>query len=126
MKQEFVLGPVSDFPAGSHPIVEVGGRRVGIYNIGGEFFAVQNLCPHALGPICSVDATGTYVPSEPGTLVYGLEGRVLRCPWHGWEYDIATGEALYGVDKRKLATFAVAIDNGSVVLTMRPRPSNSD
>jgi len=121
MKEHFVVGPMDSFPAGSHPIIEVGGRSIGVYNVDGNFYAIQNICPHALAPICMAHVSGTYVPSAPGELIYGMEGRVLRCPWHGWEYDIATGEALFGMDRRRLATYPVSIVNDHVVVTMRPR-----
>ena len=119
MKDRFPVGRVEDFPPGSHPIVDVGGRSLGIYNVDGALYAVQNLCPHALAPICMAPVTGTYLPSAPGEFVYGLEGRVLRCTWHGWEYDIRTGEALFGTERRRLATFPVTVEAGQVFVTMR-------
>lgn len=121
-ERRFVVGQVDDFPPGSHPIVEVGGREVGIYNVDGTFYAVQNLCPHALAPICVSGVTGTNLPSPPGEeFVPGLEGRVLRCVWHSWEFDIATGEALFGTDHRRLKTFPVEVEDDRVVVTLRPR-----
>jgi 3-phenylpropionate/trans-cinnamate dioxygenase ferredoxin subunit len=121
-EERFVVGPVEDFPPGSHPIVEIGGREVGIYNADGTFYAVQNLCPHALAPICISPLTHTNLPSRPGeAFTPGLEGRVLRCVWHAWEFDVTTGEALFGTDHRKLKTFPVEVEDGQVVVTLRPR-----
>lgn len=121
-KERFVVGHVDDFPPGSHPVVEVGGREVGIYNVDGSFYAVQNLCPHALAPICVGAVTGTTLPSAPGEdFTHGMEGRVLRCIWHGWEFDIVTGETVFGIDKRKLKTYPVTVEDDHVVVTMRPR-----
>ena len=120
-KQRFVVGPISELPVGAKKILELGGRSVGIYNSRGTLYAVQNVCPHALAPICFADPSGTMLPSAPGELKYGMDGLVLRCPWHNWEYDIRTGEALFGTDRRRLATFPVTVEEGQVVVTIRPR-----
>ena len=121
-KQQFVLGHVDDFPPGSHPILSVGGREIGVYNVEGKLYAVQNICPHALAPICRGTIGGTLLPSAPGEdFKPGLEGRVLRCVWHGWEFDVVTGHALFGIDKRKLLTFPVTVEGDQVMVTMRPR-----
>jgi nitrite reductase (NADH) small subunit len=123
--EEFVVGPVERFPEGSKEILEVGGRSIGVYHSNGQFYAVQNLCPHALAPICVSGLTGTTLPSAPGEYEFGMEGLVLRCPWHSWEYDVRTGEALFGTDKRRLLTFPVKVENGQVVVTMRARSAKS-
>src|SRR3954454_1437467 len=120
-KQQFVLGHVDDFPPGSHPIVTAGGREIGVYNVDGKLYAVQNVCPHALAPICRGQIGGTTLPSKPGEeFTFGMEGRVLRCVWHGWEFDVVSGSALFGIDKRKLRTFPVTVDGDQVLVTMRP------
>jgi len=122
--QTFVVGIVDDFPAGNLPrILEVGGRSIGVYNVDGTFYAVQNVCPHALGPICRGTFGGTFLPSAPGEWRTGLENRVIRCPRHRFEFDITTGESVLGVVKQKLVTFPVSIEGDVVRVTMRPRPS---
>lgn len=97
-------------------IVEVGSRSIGVYNAGGELFGVLNVCPHQLAPICLGTVSGTLMPSEPGRLVYGLDNRVLRCPWHGWEFDLSTGSLLFRSDKRRLLTFEVTVVDGNVLV----------
>lgn len=95
-------------------LVELGSRSIGIYNTGERIYAVLNVCPHQLAPVCLGTVSGTLLPSEPGTLEYGLENRVLRCPWHGWEFDLATGELLFQSDRRRLLTFPVTVTGGTV------------
>lgn len=124
--QDFVVADVDDIPEGGKQVLEVGGRSIGVYRSNGEFFAVQNLCPHALAPICVNDLKGTHLPSQPGEYVYGMEGLVLRCPWHAWEFDVRTGEALFGIDKRRLLTFPVKVEDGKVIVTMRARTPRDD
>jgi nitrite reductase (NADH) small subunit len=120
-KKRFVVCPVSELPLGAKKIVDLGDRTIGVYNSRGTLYAVQNTCPHALAPICIADPSGTMLPSAPGEVKYGMEGLVLRCPWHNWEYDIRTGEALFGTDRRRLATFPVTVEDGQVVVTIRTR-----
>jgi len=115
------LGPVEEFPEGSCRIFDIDGLSIGVYNVEGTFYAVRNLCPHQLVPICAGLRKGTMVPSAPGEFVYDLDGLVIRCPRHGWEFDIRSGEPLFGIDHRKLGVFPVEIDDGQVVVTLRRR-----
>jgi nitrite reductase (NADH) small subunit len=118
------LGPLADFEPGRMRIVEAGGRSIGVYNTGAELFAVLNVCPHQLAPVCSGTVSGTMLPSDPETLLYGMEHRVLRCPWHGWEFDLSSGETLFRKDKRRLLTFPVVVEGGVVHLEEKePRPA---
>lgn len=122
--QVFVVGTVDEFPPGKLPrILDVGGRSIGVYHVDGAFYAVQNVCPHALGPICRGTFGGTFLPSKPGEWKTGLENRVIRCPRHRFEFDITTGESVMGAVKQKLVTFPVSVEGDEVKVTMRPRPS---
>ena len=57
----------------------------------------------------------------------GLDGYVARCPRHGWEFDIRTGETLFGIDKRRRArTFHVSVDSDDVVVELRRAQRNPD
>lgn len=115
---KYDVGTAHDFEDGQCTIVTVANREVGIFKLDGEYFAVLNLCPHRHAPICQGFVDGTYLPSEPGELVFGLEDRVLRCPWHFWEYDITSGEPLFGIDRRKLRTYDVEERDGKVFVEM--------
>jgi nitrite reductase (NADH) small subunit len=109
-------GELADFPPGSHRIVELRGVGIGIFNLDGELYALRNECPHAGAPICRGKVGGTLLPSDPGTLTFGLEGRVLRCPWHGLEIDITTGRPLLKSMRQRVRTYPVEVDGGVVFL----------
>jgi nitrite reductase/ring-hydroxylating ferredoxin subunit len=115
---EHDVGAASEFPLGSKRILDVSGRSIGLFNVGGELHAVLNSCPHALAPICLADLGGTWLPSRPGDIQYGLEGRVLRCIWHGWEFDIQTGRTVAASDRRRLSKFPVRVLGGRVLVTV--------
>jgi nitrite reductase (NADH) small subunit len=112
------LGPVDGFAEGSCTIVEVDGTSIGIYRVDGAFYALRNLCPHQLAPLCRGPRGGTMVPSEPGTFVHGLDGWVVRCPRHGWEFDLRTGKTLFEIDQRKAKTYPVEVENDQVVIVL--------
>lgn len=85
------VATVDEIPQGGRKIVELDGRSVGIFNVAGEFYAIRNTCPHQGGPLCAGVITGFVVSAEPGRYQYLRRGEVVRCPWHGWEFDIKTG-----------------------------------
>lgn len=62
-----------------------------MFNVGGQLRAYRNACPHAGAPVCTGRVSGTSMPSRVYEYIYGLEGCILRCPWHGWEFDLLSG-----------------------------------
>ena len=96
------------------------GRSVAVFNIGGEFFAYRNICPHQYAAICHGRITGTMLPSDPGTFVYGLENSVVRCPWHNWEFNVRTGRSLFTNEPRRLAPVELRIEDGWIVVQVKP------
>ena len=67
---------VDDIKPGQVRVVTVKEKEVALFNVNGKFFAISNLCRHEGGPLCDGD----------------LDGTVVTCPLHGWEYDITNGE----------------------------------
>jgi nitrite reductase (NADH) small subunit len=111
-----VVGSVSDFPEGSHRVVRVGGREVGVFNIRGEFYALPNLCPHQTGPLCEgKTTTGTLVAGEETgwKLEWACEGEIMACPWHGLEYHVPTGRCL-AFPNIRLRRYEVEVEDGQV------------
>lgn len=104
------IGLVSELPPGSRKIVDIGGRSVGVFNVDGRFFALRNTCPHQGAPLCLGSIGAAAAPSAPGEYVWGSEGRILRCPWHGWEFDITTGESVFNPHGTKVRSFEVTVD----------------
>jgi nitrite reductase/ring-hydroxylating ferredoxin subunit len=90
----------SEIPSGGRKIVSVGAIEIGIFNVEGQLRAYRNACPHAGAPVCRGRVGGTSMPSQVYEYIYGLEGRILRCPWHGWEFDLRTGAHLVDPEKR--------------------------
>lgn len=97
-------------------VVDVDGRAVVVVSVGDELFAVSDRCPHMGAPLSAGSVGGTLVASAPQQLVYGRDQRVLRCPWHGWEFDLETGRSLLEPRRVGLRTFVVRCEDGQVVL----------
>ncbi|HET8522436.1 MAG TPA: Rieske 2Fe-2S domain-containing protein, partial [Thermomicrobiales bacterium] len=87
MAQRHRVATIAEIPPGSRKIVEIAGRSIGVFNVDGRFFAVKNSCPHQGGPLCLGPTIGLVTSSAPGDFQYEREGEILRCPWHGWEFD---------------------------------------
>jgi nitrite reductase (NADH) small subunit len=111
----FRVARAEDVPPGTHVVVEVEGRSVGVYNSHGRFFALRNRCPHQGAPLCEGSFTGTLLPSEPDELRYGMHERVVMCPWHHWEFDVETGRALFD-EQVRTKTYTVSVEAGEVLL----------
>lgn len=90
-----VVARADEVPEGERLIVEVEGREIGIFNIDGEFFALRNRCPHLGGPLCVGEILGLVHASEPGDVKFDASKKLLTCPWHGWEFDIKTGQSYF-------------------------------
>ena len=107
-----VVGRVSELPPGSRKIVAVGagGRSVGVFNVNGRYYALLNRCPHQAAPLCRGAIKGTAMPSAPGEYVWAREGEILRCPWHGWEFDLTNGRSIFNPHKLRVRTYEVTVE----------------
>lgn len=112
-----VVGRVEEIPPGGRKIVRVEGREIGIFNLDGNFYALRNSCPHQAARVCLGRVVGTALPSNVYEFKYGREGRILRCPWHEWEYDIATGESVFDPEVR-IKTYPVDVQDGELVISV--------
>ena len=105
-----------DLAVGERRIIQAEGKSIGVFNTGSQIVAVLNICPHAFAPVCLGKLGGTTLPSKPGEFIWGRENEILRCPWHGWEYDLHSGECL--TDKRKLKHFPVVIEDAAIYIEL--------
>ncbi len=111
-----VVARAADIPPGGRKLVTVRGRPIAVFNLGGTFYGLLNRCPHQGGPMCEGVLTGLIEADTPGTYRYSREGEVLRCPWHGWEFDIRTGQSWCDPDKVTLRNYSVEVAPGQRVV----------
>jgi 3-phenylpropionate/trans-cinnamate dioxygenase ferredoxin subunit len=86
-----VVAPVAEIPPGGRKVVEADGKRIVVFNLDGEFFALLDRCPHQGGPLSGGILCGLTQSEQPGTYHFSRAGEFIRCPWHQWEFDIRTG-----------------------------------
>ena len=118
----FIVAEANEIPPGGRKIVEVGGRSLGIFNIGGEYFALRNRCPHQGGPLCEGKIFGLISADVPGAIEYSRPGEILTCAWHGWEFDIRTGRSWCAPDRLRARRYDVSVESGDT-LTATPDPA---
>ena len=125
--QRISAGSASDFETGRFRIVHAGTREIGVLRMAdGSFRAVRNRCPHKAAEICKGIVGGTWPPSAPGELKFSHEGQILICPWHGFEYDLDTGEELFRPGAPRLRLYPAEVIDGEVWITLRRTDSISD
>ncbi len=110
-----VVATVDEIPPGQRKLVEVAGRAVGIFNVGGEFIALRNRCPHQGGPLCAGRLAGFLVSIGPGEYEYSRKGEILRCPWHGWEFDVRTGQSWFDPARTRVRRYEVTVEAGAAL-----------
>jgi nitrite reductase (NADH) small subunit len=101
MPRHVRVASVSDVPPGTAKEVMADDQVVALYNVEGTFYALDGVCPHAGGPL----GEGT------------LRGTVVTCPWHGWQFDVKSGENCLN---RRMThkSFAVKVDADDVLVEL--------
>jgi nitrite reductase (NADH) small subunit len=87
----------SDLKLGAAMTVEVQGKAIALFNVAGKIYATDNTCLHQGGPL------GEGI----------LDGEIVTCPWHQWEYNVRTGEKV-GSSSLKLTTYPVEVDGTEI------------
>ncbi|WP_435320749.1 Rieske (2Fe-2S) protein [Haloarchaeobius sp. TZWSO28] len=117
MEKRFEVCPADEIQPGERHITELDGFSIGIFNVDGEYFALKNDCPHQRAPLCKGPVTGTTKSDTPGEFNYERPGEIVRCPWHGWEFDIKTGESIFNPHKVKARSFEATVEPAEDVAT---------
>ena len=110
-----VIATADEIPPGGRKIVSVNGREIGVFNLDGDYYALRNICPHRTGPLCRGRVRPLVLPNGMTGMTYTREGEIIKCPWHQWEFDIKTGEALYDPQLR-VRTYRVEVEDEQLVL----------
>lgn len=106
------VAPVGEFPAGARRRIEIDGRPIVLFNVDGAFYALLDRCPHQGGPLSRGDQIGLIESDAPGTYLYCRRGQIIRCPWHHWEFDMATGKARIDPEKNRVRAYAAGVAPG--------------
>jgi nitrite reductase (NADH) small subunit len=116
--QRYRVSPLGDIPEPGGVMVDIGDREIGVFRHEAQVYAYDNRCIHQGGPVCSGELVGaTRRELSAGGEAIGdvLDEHEMRlvCPWHGWEYDLSTGEVAHD-RRRRLRRFPVTVEDGVV------------
>ena len=92
------VAKTEDIPAGQASMVEVNGKEIALFNVGGSFHAIDNTCTHVGGPLCEGE----------------IEGTEVTCPWHGAMFDVTTGQVLGPPAANNVNRYNVRVDGSDV------------
>lgn len=108
--EEIPAGEKRGFTVKNIPIVVVHSQK-------GEFYAIYGMCPHQRSPLLAGVLGGLTVAEQAGqAFEYIREGEILRCPWHGFSYDVTTGACLAEEKKLRIKTYPLTIEDRAVFL----------
>jgi nitrite reductase/ring-hydroxylating ferredoxin subunit len=118
----YVVCPLSELPAGQRKIVSVGQRSIGVFNVNGALHALRNRCPHKGAPLCQGIVRPLVTSTKPYQFDVEREGEILRCPWHGWEFDIATGRSIFNPHQVRVKSYEVSVEAAIETETLETFP----
>ncbi|HET6182115.1 MAG TPA: Rieske (2Fe-2S) protein [Acetobacteraceae bacterium] len=107
-----VVASVGEIAPGTCKIVALQGREIGVFFVNGEYFALINRCPHEGAPLCRGRLFAAMEADRPGEYRLTRNGEMLRCPWHGWEFDVRTGQSWCEPDSVRARTYNVTVEPG--------------
>ena len=111
-----VVATVDEIAPGKSKLVTVKGREIGLFNVNGNFYALANRCPHAGGALCEGAIVGLVQSDGPGNYKMARPGEFLRCPWHGWEFDVRTGQSYCDPRRFRVKAYPVNVEPGTAVV----------
>jgi len=117
-----IVATVDEIPVGGRKIVEIAGRSIGVFNVNGDFYAIRNSCPHQGGPLCAGYLTGFVMADKPGDYTYTKRGEIVRCPWHGWEFDVKSGQSWFDPVKMRVRNYQVTVEKLEADAVNPPAP----
>jgi nitrite reductase/ring-hydroxylating ferredoxin subunit len=112
-RQRHVIASVDELAPGTSRRVSVAGRDIALFNVGGEFFALANTCPHESGSLCAGKIVGLAMADEPGRYRLERDGEFVKCSWHGWEFDIRTGQSWCDPKTTRVRAYDASVEKGA-------------
>ena len=122
---KYVIGPVKETPPGAKRDVRVGGLSIAVFNVDGAFYALNNRCPHQGAPLFKGTLCGRIDSTGPGEYIYDPQKTLVRCVWHGWEFDLATGKSWFDPERKRIKPYPVSVESGETIAEHDPASGSS-
>lgn len=118
---DVVIGRADAFPDPGRKVVEVDGIEVGVFCRNGQFTAYENVCPHMGGPVCQgkiIARVRELIADDRTSLgfAFSKDHTNVVCPWHGYEFDLGTGQQ-QGNPRMRLLPVRVTVVDGDLVVS---------
>lgn len=112
MVERYEVCSVDELPPGERKLIEVrdGGTSIGVFNVEGNYYALANVCPHQLAPLCEGQITGQTIADSVGDFKQIREGEIIQCPWHGWKFDITNGKSVFNPHEIRTRTYEAEVE----------------
>ena len=107
-----IVARTTDIPPGGNKVVAIDGRDIVVFHVNGEFFALLNRCPHEGAPLDKAACVARLTSPEPGVYQRSRVGELLRCAWHGWDFDMRNGQSWFDPKRVRVRAFPVAVARG--------------
>lgn len=120
-KHRLVVCSAEELQEGDRQLVEVDGVEIGLIRAEGACYAFRNSCPHQGVPMLYGSVVGTMLPAQPQEYVYGMHNEIIRCPLHGWEFNLKTGKAMFSPSV-SIKMYDVKEEDEEIVLYLERQP----
>jgi 3-phenylpropionate/trans-cinnamate dioxygenase ferredoxin subunit len=110
-----VVARIEEFPPGTRRRLEVRGRGVVVFNVDGRFYALRDICPHRGALLSEGAVVGSLRASEPGCYAYDGGRLMVKCPWHGWEFDLDSGQSWCDPERERVRPYRVSVEAGTLL-----------
>jgi nitrite reductase/ring-hydroxylating ferredoxin subunit len=113
MPERIVVAKADDIAPGKSLKVVAKGRDLVVFNVSGEYFALFDRCPHEGAALSAGKVIGLAQSEMPGQYRLCRAGEFVRCPWHGWEFEIRTGQSYCGPNPYRVKKYEIAVEMGT-------------
>ena len=116
----YVVAEVNEIPPGGRKIVDLDGISVGVFHVNGAYYALLNWCPHQGARLCEGKLWSSLESSVPGEYVTSRPDEIIACIYHGWEFDLRTGQSRCDPDRLRVRAYDVRVEPAATIDNAKP------
>lgn len=110
----FVVAEAGEIPEGGRKILDLDGISVGVFHVNGAYYALLNWCPHQGARLCEGKLWSSLEASVPGEYQTTRRNEIIACIYHGWEFDLRTGQSRCEPERLRVRAYDVRVEAGSL------------
>ena len=114
--ERHVVARAGEIAPGGRKTVTVKGREIALFHTQAGYFAILNRCPHEGAALCHGYLVGLAQSDRVGEFHLDKQGEILRCPWHGWEFDLRSGQSWCDPTHTFVKAYAITVEPGAEVV----------